>query len=133
MRILITALLLVPLLGGCAQVESKQKAMSLQSTIRAYESTIRWADFETARAFQRPGPDAPPGPDPASLRHIRVTSCESTIINISEDGTEAQVIADIRYYNDERMTVSEITDRQTWHYDGAEKRWILMSPLPAFR
>jgi len=130
---LIPLILLLLLFTGCATVDDKKKAMTLQSTIRAYESSIRWGDFEAASSFINPDVVAEPGPDPGVLKGIKVTSYVSTIVSVSEDGMEARVVADIRYYNDRRMSVVDLTDRQTWHYDTEIKRWYLAVPLPAFK
>ena len=130
---LIPLILLLLLFTGCATVDDKKKAMTLQSTIRAYESKIRWGDFETASGFVNPDVVTEPGPDPSVLKGIKVTSYVSTVIGVSEDGTEAQVVAEIRYYNDRRMSVVDLIDRQTWQYDKEAKRWYLAVPLPAFK
>lgn len=133
MRRLIPLILLALLFTGCTTVNDKKKAMTLQSTIRAYEGTIRWADFEAARGFIKLDDAADPGPDPNDLKGIKVTSYVSTILNVSEDGTEAEVVAEIRYYNDRRMSVVDLTNHQTWRYDEEIKRWYLTVPLPDFK
>jgi len=133
MRRLIPLILLSLLFTGCSTVSDKHKAMTLNTTIRAYESTIRWADFDTASGFIDRDKVEDPGPDPEVLKGIKVTSYQSTIVNVSEDGTEAEVIASIRYYNDRRMSVVDLTDHQVWHYDEELKRWFLEVPLPAFK
>jgi len=133
MRKLIIFTLLLLVVTGCATVDQKKKAMTLQSTLRAYESTIRWGDYETAYGFIRLDDAGKPGPDPSTLKGIRVTSYTSRIVNVSEDGKEAQVVAEIRYYNDQRMSVVDLTDRQTWRYDETAARWYLAVPLPAFK
>jgi hypothetical protein len=133
MRRLITLTLLLLLAGGCAKVDEKKKANTLQSTIRAYESSIRWVDFDSARGFLDPDFTGETGPDPEVLKHIRVTGYKSHLVSVSEDGTEAEVVLEIRYYNEERMSEIDLTDRQTWRYDEESGRWYLMSPLPAFR
>ena len=133
MRRLITLTLLLLLFTGCSTVDEKKKSMTLQSTIRAYESTIRWGDFETAYGFIRLDDADNPGPDPSTLKGIKVTSYTSTISSVSEDGTEAQVVAEIRYYNDRRMSVVDLTDRQTWRFETETGRWYLAVPLPDFK
>ena len=133
MRRLIPLILLSMLFTSCSTVNDKKKAMTLQTTIRAYESSIRWADFESASSFINPDVVDEPGPDPSVLKGIKVTSYESTIIGVSEDGTEARVVAEISYYNDQRMSVIDLTDQQTWRYDAEVKRWYLAVPLPDFK
>ncbi|UCC55408.1 MAG: hypothetical protein JSU75_08525 [Gammaproteobacteria bacterium] len=133
MRRLISLALLLLLVTGCGTVDDKKKSMTLQSTIRAYESTIRWADFEAASSFINPEVVTEPGPDPSVLKGIKVTSYVSTISGVSEDGTEAHVVAEIQYYNDRSMSVMVLTDQQIWRYDAEVKKWYLAVPLPAFK
>ena len=47
--------------------------------------------------------------------------------------TEAQIVVQIRYYDEERMKEVTLTDRQTWKFDAEAGLWHLDSPLPAFR
>jgi hypothetical protein len=133
MRRLISLALLLLLVTGCGTVGDKKKSMSLQSTIRAYESTIRWGNFEEASSFINPEVVTEPGPDPNVLKGIKVTSYVSTITGVSEDGTEANVIAEIQYYNDRSMSVRGLTDRQVWRYDAQAEKWYLAVPLPPFK
>jgi hypothetical protein len=133
MRRLVPLTLLLLLFTGCASVDEKKKAMTLDSTIRAYESTIRWGDFETAYGFIKQDEVEEPGPDPHDLKGIKVTAYKSSIISVSEDGTEAQVVAEISYYNENRMSVVDLVDRQTWHYDEERGKWYLVVPLPDFK
>ena len=133
MRRLVPLALLLLLFTGCSTVDEKKKSMTLQSTIRAYESTIRWGDFETAYGFIKLDEVEDPGPEPRDLKTIKVTAYVSQIVNVSEDGTEAQVVAEISYYNERRMSVVDMVDRQTWHYDAEIGKWYLVTPLPDFK
>lgn len=133
MRRLVPLALLLLLLTGCTTVDEKKKSMTLHSTMRAYESTIRWGDFETAYGFIKLDDAEDPGPDPSDLKAIKVTAYTSRITSVSEDGMEAQVVAEISYYNERRMSVVELVDRQTWRFDLEAGKWYLAVPLPAFK
>jgi hypothetical protein len=133
MRKLIPLALLLLLFTGCSTVDEKKKSMTLQSTIRAYESTIRWGDYETAYGFIKMDELEEPGPQPGDLKVFKVTSYSSTIIHVSEDGTEAQVVAEISYYNERSMSVVDMVDRQIWNYDMDVGKWYLSVPLPDFK
>ena len=133
MRRLVPLALLLLLFTGCSTVDEKKKAMTLDSTIRAYESTIRWGDFETAYGFIKLDEVEDPGPDPRDLKVIKVTAYTSTVVGVSEDGTEAQVVAEISYYNERRMSVVDLVDRQTWRFDVERGKWYLVVPLPDFK
>jgi hypothetical protein len=71
-------------------------------------------------------------PNPDSLKQFRVTSYETQSTVLNEDDTEAQVVVQIKYYNENRMQVETLTDRQTWMYEADPGVWYLDSPLPAF-
>ncbi len=133
MRKLVPLALLLLLFTGCSSVDEKKKSMTLQSTIRAYESTIRWGDYETAYGFINLDELEEPGPLPGDLKVFKVTSYLSSIISVSEDGTEAQVVAEISYYNERSMSVVDMVDRQTWQYDTEVGKWYLTVPLPDFK
>lgn len=133
MRKLVPLALLLLLFSGCSSVDEKKKAMTLQSTIRAYESTIRWGDYETAYGFIDLDKLEEPGPLPSDLKPFKVTSYLSTVIHVSEDGTEAEVVAEISYYNERSMSVVDLVDRQVWHYDTEAGKWYLAVPLPDFK
>lgn len=133
MRRLVPLTLLLLLFTGCSTVDEKKKSMTLQSTIRAYESTIRWGDFETAYGFIKLDEVEDPGPDPSELKAIKVTAYTSSVVSVSEDGTEAQVVAEISYYNERSMSVVDLVDRQTWRYDAVREKWYLADPLPDFK
>lgn len=133
MRRLVPLTLLLLLFTGCSSVDEKKKSMTLQSTIRAYESTIRWSDFESAYGFIKLDEVEDPGPDPSELKAIKVTAYTSSVVSVSEDGTEAQVVAEISYYNERSMSVVDLVDRQTWRYDAVREKWYLADPLPDFK
>lgn len=133
MHRILSLLLIALMLAGCVTVGERKKAQSFQSTMRAYEGSIRWGDFETAGAFINREVVTDPGPDPALLKRIHVTSYQILSTGISTDGDEAKVVAVIGYYNEDRMSEVTLTDRQTWHYDAESGTWYLESPLPAFK
>ena len=51
---------------------------------------------------------------------------------LNDDESKATITVQIKYYDDERMTVETLTDRQIWEYNSKLGRWFLDSPLPAF-
>jgi hypothetical protein len=100
----------------------------LDETLRAYESAIRWSQFDVAGAFA----GGVAGADPEHLQRLKVTSYEVTESTLSDDKEQAQQTVQIRYYDSEDMRERVVVDRQQWRYDGAEKKWLLKSGLPPF-
>jgi hypothetical protein len=133
MQRFIALLLLSAVLSGCASLEERKKAATLEMTTRHYESAIRWGDYATANAYRIQEDAGTLTPNPESLKQFRVTSYETLNTVLNEDETEAQVVVQIRYYDEERMKEVTMTDRQTWKYDAELGQWFLYSPLPAFR
>lgn len=132
MQRFIALLLLAAILGGCASMEERKKTVTLDMATRHYENAIRWGDYETASSFiVLEGADAP-GPSPERLKSFRVTSYRTQNTVLNEDETEAHIVVQINYYDEDRMKEVTLMDRQTWKYDAELGQWFLYSPLPAF-
>jgi hypothetical protein len=133
MRCLIALLLLAAFLSGCASIDQRKRVDMLNRATHEYERAIRWGEYEDAIAFRKP-PVAPAlNRRPDMLKRYRVTAYETRGTALNDDGTEARVLVQIKYYNEERMQEVTLTDRQTWKYDAEQGLWYLDSPLPAFR
>jgi hypothetical protein len=129
----IALLLLAAFLSGCASIDETKKLTLLDRATRQYESAIRWGEYEDASAFRNPAGTRAVAPNRDSLKQFRVTSYETQSTVLNEDGTEAKVVVQIKYYNEDRMQEVTLVDRQTWKYDTDQGVWYLDSPLPAFR
>jgi hypothetical protein len=133
MQRFITLLLLATFLSGCASMDERKKTVMLDRVTRNYESAIRWGDYATANIYRLQGSDDAPATSPANLKRFRVTSYETVNTVLNADETEARIVVQIRYYDEERMKEVTLTDRQTWKFDAEAGLWHLDSPLPAFR
>ncbi len=121
------------LLSACAAVDDSKKSITLDKALWKYETAIRWVDFTSANSLRRSEGNATYSPDPALLKHIKVTSYNVQNTTTSADHAEVNMTVEIIYYHDERMTLTTITDRQTWKYDPEIKAWYITTPLPAFK
>jgi PBP1b-binding outer membrane lipoprotein LpoB len=133
MHRLIALLLLAAFLSGCASMDERKKTVTLDRTTRHYESAIRWGDYETANAFRLQEGAGATTPNPDSLKRFRVTAYETLNTVLNKDETEARIVVQIGYYDEERMKEVTLTDRQIWKYDADLEQWYLDGPLPAFR
>lgn len=131
MQRLIALLLLATFIIGCASIDERKKSVTLETATRQYQNAIRWGDYEVANAYRLQTGEQMPNPE--SLKHFRVTSYETMNTELNDDESRATITVQIKYYDDERMTVETLTDRQIWEYDSKLGRWFLDSPLPAFR
>ncbi len=115
-------------LSGCAG--SSKKSMSFESTIRAYEQTIRWGDLEKANGFLK---------EPADFSLERHQKLKKTQVNgyyvlsrtTTKEGLEQ--VVEIKYTRDASVVVRTLTDVQKWVYDEEEERWFLTSKIPEFK
>ena len=121
------------LLSACAAVDDSKKSITLDKALWQYETAIRWVEFSSANSLRRPEDNTGYSPDPALLKHIKVTSYNVQNTTTSADHAEVNITVEIIYYHDERMTLTTITDNQTWKYDPEIKAWYITTPLPAFK
>ena len=133
MRIHFLFLLTSLMLTACTAVDTSKKSITLDKALWQYETAIRWVDFSSANSLRRSEEGTAYTPDPALLKHIKVTSYSVLNSTNSEDNAEANLTVEIIYYHDERMTLTTITDKQTWKYDPEIKAWYITTPLPAFK
>lgn len=123
-------LLLLVLLSACAGTGGDKVR---QSALSEYGAAIRWGEFDRAQEFvdpihraEHPITDL----DRERFKLIQVSGYKVKHASATADGLQQTV--EIRVIN--KLTQSErtLTDRQTWRWDEAGKRFWLMSGLPDF-
>ncbi|WEN15192.1 hypothetical protein PY254_00485 [Rhodanobacter sp. AS-Z3] len=127
---IVVVLLSVLLLAGCA---TKTRSDSLTTTLKAYGSTLRWGDFQSATQFIEPKVrTAHPltSLQRARFQQVRVTEYDDGAGPVPINDTDVQQTAVINLVNIHTQSERSIVDHQTWHYDEATKHWWLMSGLP---
>ncbi len=126
MKKLLSMLLLVTALGGCASSRMDR----LEVTTHAFDNAMRWSDFGTALSFINP--NVPMTVSPQHLNNIRITSYEKLgVPAVNEDGTKMMQRVEIRFVRVESMSERQLFDEQRWEF--ADSRWRLQSPFPNFR
>jgi hypothetical protein len=133
MRVFLLYLVFSLLLTSCAAVDESKKSITLDKALWQYETAIRWVDFSSANSLRRPEVHAAESPDPALLKHIKVTSYNVVSSTATADNAEVHITVEIIYYHDERMKLETLMDKQIWRYDPAVKAWYIITPLPAFK
>ena len=125
--------LLLSLLAGCVSVSDMRKMDEFEETSKAYEFAIRWSDFESASLFLKTEDNTNISDLLNELKQFKVTAYTIKNFLPSKDKSQVLLIAEISYFELNRLIVKSISDRQIWKYDTAQERWLLTSGLPDFK
>jgi len=130
-RILSTLVVLsLLLLAGCA---TKTRSDALTTTLKAYGSTLRWGDFQSAAQFIDPAVRAAhplSSLELARYQQVRVSEYDDGAGPVPTGDFDVQQTAMISLVNIHTQSERSVVDHQTWHYDEKTKRWWLTSGLP---
>ena len=108
---------------------TNKKEITLEDTLRFYETSIRWGEFGDAQALQK---EITAPLDPEKYREIKVISYEVIRQEIRNDYSRLDQTVEIRFYHEQQGKVQKLIDRQTWLYDNEQGIWLLDSDLPDF-
>ncbi len=120
----------VLLLTGCA---TQTRSNTLTNTLKAYGSTLRWGDFQSAVQFIDPAiRSAHPLSrlDLARYQQVRVSEYDDGAGPVPDGEFGARQIAQISVINVHTQAERTIVDHQTWRYDEKSRHWWLTSGLP---
>ncbi|AGG87500.1 MULTISPECIES: hypothetical protein [Rhodanobacter] len=126
----ILVVLSVLLLTGCA---TKARSDALTTTLKAYGSTLRWGDFQSAAQFIDPAVRAAHPLTPLQLaryRQVRVSEYDDGAGPVPSGDFDVQQTVLINLVNVHTQSERSVVDHQSWHYDEKTKRWWLTSGLP---
>lgn len=112
------------LLGACAtQGDIMDK---LNTTLRAYEKAVRWAQFEEVYSYHK-WQSGQQADLPANMRNIRVTKYQSSGQKFDQKENIMKQTLTLRYYNTDDVTERRLKHQQEWKYFPDTKRWYLIS------
>ena len=126
----ILALVSLLLLAGCA---TQKRSDTLDTTLRAYASAVRWGDFQSAVVFLDPKTRAdkmPTALDLARYKLVQVSGYDAGNGPVPDGENQVRQIVHINLINVSTQSERSIIDRQTWRYDETTKHWWLTSGLP---
>jgi len=126
--LIITAIIL----AGCATTEKDTRIEILSKITDNYRSAIRWGLYDTADNLREVSGDKDRS-NLEKLKKIKVTAYKSVHRDVSEDGTEAKDVIEIKYFHIDYMIEKTIIDKQVWKYDSDKKTWHLQGGLPEFK
>lgn len=125
---IIPLIIIFPLLAGCNSLLGNKPATTLETTLSAYRTAIRWGywsqvfNFYTANTIQ----------PTIVLDNIRVTAYEVLQPPIFINEQHAIQVVEIQYVLNDKQILHKILDKQDWHYNNDTELWQLHHPLPKF-
>lgn len=119
-------LLFVVAVAACS---TDKKHRQMDGTLRLYEKSIRWGDYDGAQTVQK---ESRALIDSKILREFKVTSYNVIQQEIRDDFTRLNQTVEIRFYHEQQGKEIKLIDEQTWLYDNELETWLLDSGLPDF-
>lgn len=128
----------VTLLSGCVSLDARKQADSLQQSVRAYSSALRWARYQDAIKMHVTRDLKYAEVDIEYLENFSVTSFEiisQSLVPSSEedDVMDAIIVAEISYFHKGKAYVKKLKLNQTWWYNTEFKHWLIESDFPEFK
>ena len=124
--------LAVALLPGPAGARADKADKALQASLKLYAQAVRWNDFAAAAESLDPALRAPEGfseADETYYKRFQISGYSLKSGNRTGPAEYSQRV-ELRIIDVASQTERVKTDRQTWRYDAAAKRWWLTSGLP---
>ena len=131
-KALFLALSLAIMPAAVASKTSSSIEKKLQASLKTYELAVRWNDFDAASKSLDPltlQGEPFSEQDEAYYKVFQITGYTSKSSAMSEDLIYTQRV-ELRIVDQETQVERIKTDRQSWRYDAAAKRWWLTSGLP---
>ena len=113
---------------GCATIDEISSKGAFQDTTKAYASSMRWSDFDTATLLVK----QPNIPGPNTLKNIKITTYEVKQHLVVQEGLKIRQLASISYFKKSDMLLRTISVEEIWEYHQEEKVWYLTKGFPDF-
>ena len=124
------ALAVIPVAVSAKTTSSMEK--KLQASLKTYELAVRWNDFDAASESLDPltlQGELFSEQDEAYYKVFQITGYMPKSSSMTEDMVYTQRV-ELRIVDRDTQVERIKTDRQSWRYDAAAKRWWLTSGLP---
>jgi type II secretory pathway pseudopilin PulG len=131
-KALFLALALAVMPAAVASKTSTSMEKKLQASLKTYELAVRWNDFEAASQAMDPltlQGERFSEQDEAYYKVFQITGYMIKSSSMGEDLIYTQRV-ELRIVDQDTQAERTKTDRQSWRYDAAAKRWWLTSGLP---
>jgi hypothetical protein len=120
--------LVLPLLLSCSSFSSKKNdEKNLLTHIEAFNSAIRWEDYQAASSWVVPQLQEEFWRQADSLQgHIRLMDFQVRNIALENEGFSGTVVLRFRYYYTDDPHLRSKTLQQRWRYLEKEKVWQIV-------
>jgi hypothetical protein len=122
------AVVLTLAVSGCAAIDDLGYKGAYQDTTKAYASSMRWSDFDTARLLVK----QPNLPSPDALKNIKITTYEVKQHLVIQDGLRIRQLASISYFKKSDMLLKTISVEEIWELNDDDNQWYLTRGFPKF-
>ena len=119
--------------SGCATLDKESRLLDLNQTVRLYENSIRWGDFNVAAGLLRRRDGGVTAATVNVPQEVRVTAFASKIIAVNDEVTEATVATRFDYYFLDSGKVRTVSESDLWWFDSDTQQWYMDGGLPSFR
>jgi len=125
---IVAALWLVAAIG-CAGLADLGKKEAYHDITKAYASSMRWSDFDTATVFVH----QPDIPSLEVLKNIKITTYEAKHQLVIQEGLRVRQIASIAYFKKSDMLLRTVSVEEIWEFDPKDEQWYLVKGFPDFK
>lgn len=133
---LIQVLIVMSLLAsttGCSGLKTKDQIHRLETSLEQYSAAFRWGRFREAYSFHVTRNEKTPEVDLEKMDNFSVTGMNIIRNDINPEGTEADLLIEINYYDEQYGTLRKIKQQQLWWFHKELKRWFTEADFPDFK
>jgi hypothetical protein len=116
-------------LTGCAALDDLGHKGAFQDITKAYASSMRWSDFDTAVLFVK----QPDLPSLETLNNIKITTYEVKHHLVIQEGVRIRQIASVAYFKKSNMLLRTISVEEIWELNAEDNQWYLTKGFPDFK
>ncbi len=128
------ALIMVAVLcAGCATMNIQNQLDKLDASLREYGSALRWGYYKHAHGYHVGRDGTIPEVNFERLEGFSVTGYEVIEKFVNDEGTGAEVLVRIGYYDEQYGKLNVIKQKQSWWFNEEYKRWFNEAPFPEFK
>ena len=124
--------LVVILSAACTDLNIKNQADKLKSSLEDYGAALRWGRYNHAFAFHIDQDGKQPEIDLNALEKFSVTAFKPVDPVLNAEATEATIPVEIDYYDEQYGTLKKFKYIQKWWFNTEVKRWFIASEFPQF-